>query len=141
MISVGGRKIVNAITYFVNQTIHEENIPEYQKDSSILNFYKEKDDVTNCRNYRALTFLDHAMKVSEPALESLICSQVAINSIHFAFEAGCINTEAIYILLQMQQTHFIRKKIHHTFIDFEKAFDLVAWSILWWDMRKMEIDE
>ena len=57
-------------------------------------------------------FLDHAIKVSEPIL--------------FTFMAGCYNTEAIYTLPQMKETHLIRKKIHPNFANLEKAFEWVA---------------
>ena len=72
-------------------------------------------------------FLDHAIKVSEPIL--------------FTFMAGCYNTEAIYTLHQMKETHLIRKKIHPNFANLEKAFEWVAWSVLCWDVDKMGTDK
>ena len=38
----GGREIVTAITEFVNQLIHEENISEDWKGSFLIKCYKEK---------------------------------------------------------------------------------------------------
>ena len=43
---------------------------------------------------------------------------------------------------RMQEKHLIRKKkIYLAFVDLEKAFDRVPRSVLWWNMRKLGIDE
>ena len=60
----------------------------------------------------------------------------------FGFMPGCRTTDAIYIFRQMQEKHLFRKKkIYFVFVDLEKAFGRVPHSVLWWAMRKLEIDE
>ena len=59
----------------------------------------------------------------------------------FGFLPGCRTTDAIYIFRQMQEKHLFRKKkIYFVFVDLEKAFGRVPHSVLWWAMRKLEID-
>ena len=41
----------------------------------------------------------------------------------------------------MQEKHIRKKKIYFTCVDLEKTFDWVPHSVLWWAMRKLEIDE
>ena len=72
------------------------------------------------------------MKVLEHVLDSLICSQVDINNMQFGFMPGCSTTDVIYTLLGRRKS---------TFVDLEKAFDQVPCSVLWWAMRKLQIDE
>ena len=82
------------------------------------------------------------IKVLERVLESLIHSQVDINNMQFGFMPGCSTTDAIYNHRRMQEKHLIRKKkIYLAFVDLEKAFDRVPRSVLWWNMRKLGIDE
>ena len=52
------------------------------------------------------------MKVLERVLESLIDSQVGINSMQFDLMSGCSTTEAICILQQMQEKHHIRNGLY-----------------------------
>ena len=59
----------------------------------------------------------------------------------FGFMPGCRTIDAIYIFQQMQEKHLFRKKkICFVFVDLEKAFGRVPHSVLWWAMRKLEID-
>ena len=81
------------------------------------------------------------MDVLERVLESRIRSQVVINDMKFGFRPGCSTTDAIYILQQMQEKHFIRKKkIYFAFIDYEKAFNWVHHSVIWLAMSTFGID-
>ena len=57
------------------------------------------------------------VKILEHVLESLIRSQVDINNMQFGFMPGHSTTDAIYILQQMQEKQFIRKKIYFAFVD------------------------
>ena len=57
------------------------------------------------------------VKILENVLESLIHSQVDINNMQFGFVPGNSTTDAIYILQQMEEKQFIRKKIYFAFVD------------------------
>ena len=81
-------------------------------------------------------------KVLERFLESLIHSKVDIINMQFGFMPGRSTTDVIYILQQIQEKHLIKKKkIYFAFVDQENAFDNVLHPLLWWAMRKLEIDE
>ena len=57
------------------------------------------------------------VKILENVLESLICSQVDINNMQLGFMPGHSTTDVIYILQQMEEKQFIRKKIYFAFVD------------------------
>ena len=51
-------------------------------------------------------------------------------------------TDAIFILRQLQEKHLVAgKPLYLAFIDLEKTFDRVPREVIWWNMRKMKIDE
>ena len=58
------------------------------------------------------------------------------------FMQGRGTTDAIFILLQLQEKHLVAAKpLYLAFIDLEKAFDRVPREVIWWSMRKLKIDE
>ena len=51
-------------------------------------------------------------------------------------------TDAVFILRQMQEKHHLKRKTTlAAFVDLEKAFDRVPHKVLWWDLRKLGVDE
>ena len=50
--------------------------------------------------------------------------------------------DAIFILRQLQEKHLAKnRKLYFAFVDFEKAFDRVPRKVIWWAMRKLDIEE
>ena len=54
---------------------------------------------------------------------------------------GFSTTDVMYIICQMQEKHFIRKRIYFAFVDLGKASEWVPRSILWCATRKLGINE
>ena len=51
-------------------------------------------------------------------------------------------TDAIFILRQLQKVFLVAgKPFCLAFIDLKKAFDKMPRKVIWWSMRKLEIDE
>ena len=51
-------------------------------------------------------------------------------------------TDAIFILRQLQEKHLARKLLLYlAFVDLEKAFDRVPRKVIWWDTRKLDVEE
>ena len=67
---------------------------------------------------------------------------VNISENQFGFAAGKSTTDAIFILIQFKQKCTEKKKrLHHIFVDLEKAFDRVPHSVLVWALRRQLVRE
>ena len=70
------------------------------------------------------------------------CRYVDIDSMQFGFMPRRSTTNAIFILRQMQQKHYLKRKtMHAAFLDLKKGFDRVPQKVLWWSLRKLGVDE
>ena len=58
----------------------------------------------------------------------------------FGFMTGRSTTDAIYLVRQLQEKYFgKRKKLYFAFVDLEKAFDMVLLNVVWWAMHKVGV--
>ena len=142
MIRAGGNEIINPITRLANRIIYEGKIPEDCNLSYIVSCYKGKGDALSRDSYRGLKLLEQVLKIIERILETVIRSQVDIDSMQFGFVPGRSTTDAIFISRQMQEKHLEKRKdLYFAFVDLEKAFDRVPREVLWWAMRKAGVEE
>lgn len=142
MILAGGEDIEKAIVHLVNCIVAQGKIPNDWSLSYILNCFKGKGDALERGNYRGLKLLDQVMKVMERILETIICTQVDIDSMQFGFMPGRGTTDAIFILRQIHEKYLVKQKdLFFAFVDLEKAFDRVPRKVLWWAMRKLGVEE
>ena len=75
-------------------------------------------------------------------VESLIRKRVEIDEMQCGFMSGCGTTDAIFIVHQLHKKHLTANKpLYMAFVDLEKAFDRVPRDVIWFAMRKLEIDE
>ena len=82
------------------------------------------------------------MKVFERVMENRVKSIVKLDEMQFGFRAGKSKTGAIFIVRQMQEKFLKKiKELWMAFIDLEKEFDRVPREVVWWDLRKMGVDE
>ena len=104
--------------------------------------YKGKGDALKCGSYRKIKLLDQVMKVFERVIESRLRSRVSIDDMQFGFSSGKGTVDAIFIIRQVQEKFLDKKKeLWLAFVDLEKAFDRVPREVLWWSLRKLEVDE
>ena len=83
-------------------------IPSDWNLSYIVSLYKGKGDTLSRDSYGGLEILDQVMKIIEEVLDSVIRSQVDIDSMQFGFMPGWGTTDAIFILCQLQEKHLVK---------------------------------
>ena len=142
MIRSAGKEIIKSITNLANRIIKEGSIPSDWKLSYIVSSYKGKGDALSRDNYRGLKMLDQVIKIIERVLDSVIRSQVDIDSMQFGFMLGRGTTDAIFILRQLQENHLGKQKpLYFAFVDLEKSLDRVPRKVLWWAMRRVGVEK
>ena len=141
-IKAAGDGVFACLTSLFNHIIYICRVPNHWHLSYIISFFKGKGDALSCGNYRGLKLQEHVMKILEHILNTIIQEQVSINNMQFGFMPGRSTIDAIFILRQVQEKYFQKKKnIYFAFVDLEIASDRVPRRILWWAMRKLRIDE
>ena len=137
-----GEAGVAEVCDLIEDIISEGCIPIDWQESYIVNLYKGKGDALNRGNYRGLKLIEQTMKVIERVVEGLIRQRVEIDEMQCGFMSGRGTTDAIFIVLQLQEKHLAANKLlYMAFVDLEKSFDRVPRDVIWWAMRKLGIDE
>ena len=142
LIRSAGKEIIKFITNLADRIIKEGCIPSDWNLSYIVSLYKGKGDALSRDSYRGLKLLDQVIKIIERVLDSVIRSQVDIDSMQFGFMPGRGTADAIFILRQLQEKHLGKHKpLYFAFVALEKAFDRVPRKVLWWAMRRVVVEE
>ena len=75
-------------------------------------------------------------------MDGLISQLVSIDDSQFGFVPGRGTTDAIFVVRQLQEKYLAaNKRLNMAFIDLEKAFDRVPWKVMWWTLRKLDVEE
>ena len=84
-------------------------IPNEWSDSVIIKLFNGKGDALEREgNYRGLNLLEHAMKILERVIESMIRECVEIDAMQCGFMCG--TSDAIFIFRQLQEKHLAKSK-------------------------------
>ena len=82
------------------------------------------------------------MKVLERIMDSLIRQLVSINDSRFGFVPGRGTTDAISVVRQLQVKYLAaNKRLYMAFVDLDKEFDQVPQKVIWWALRKLDVEE
>src|SRR5260221_11755091 len=82
------------------------------------------------------------MKVMERVIEASIRNMVTVDDMQFGFMPGKGTTDAIFLVRQMQEKHYCKKKkLYFAFVDLEKVLDRVPREVMRWALRKSGVDE
>ena len=113
------------MTDLINIIVKEGYIPDDWRKSILLSVYTGKGDQLVCGSYGAIKLLEQLMKVIERVFEKRIRCQVSIDNMQFGFMPGKGTTDAIFIMLQVQENHQEKKKKMY------QAFFCVICAIYW----------
>ena len=103
-------------------------------------YYKKKGDALERGNSRGLKLTEQVMKVLERIVDGLIRQLVSIDNSQFGFVPG--TTDAIFVVRQLQGKYLAaNKRLYMVFLDLENAFDRVPLKVIWWALRKLDVEE
>ena len=84
--------------------------------------YKGNGDALDIGNYRGIKLTEQAMKILERIVDGLIRQEVSIDDSQFGFVPGRGTTDAIFVVLQLQEKYLaVNKRLYMVFVDLEKA--------------------
>ena len=83
MIIASGKFGVGVITKLCQRVLDGKDMPEEWKTSVVAPIFRRKGDVMDCRAYRGVKLLEHAMKIVERVLENRIKRLVTIDDMQF----------------------------------------------------------
>ena len=70
---------------------------------------------------RGIKLLEHAMKLFEKFLERRLRKLITVNNMQFGFSPGKGTTDAVFIILQLQEKHLeVHKEFFLAFVDLEQ---------------------
>ena len=142
MIRVAGDTGASMIRDLAAAIIRDGKVPSDWAQSFIVCLYKGKGDALERGNYRNLKLTEQVMKILERIVDGLIRQLVAIDYSQFSFIPGRGTTDAIFVVRQLQEKYLAaNKRLYMAFIDLEKAFDRVPLKVIWWELRKLGVEE
>ena len=99
-----------------------------------------KADHSSCSFYIKIQLI--SFKVLERIVDGLIRHVVSNNDFQFGFVPGRGTTDAIFVIRQLQEKYLAaNKRLYMAFVDLEKTFDRVPRKVIWWALRKLDVDE
>src|SRR2546426_13004 len=122
MLKAAGEIVIEWMTDLFNAVVREGKVPVDWCKSWMISIYKGIGDAMECKSYREIKLLEHAMKVFERVIEARVRNRVQIDNMQFGFSPGKGTTIAIFIVRQLQEIYLAKKKyLWKAFIDLETA--------------------
>ena len=74
-------------------------------------------------------------------MDGLIRQLVSIDDSQFGFVPGRGTTDEIFVVRQLQEKYLAaNKRFYMASVDLEKAFDRVPRKVIWWALRKLDVE-
>ena len=142
MIKAAGDTGATMIRDLATAIIRDGKVPTDWEQSFIVCLNKGKGDALDRGNYQGLKLTEQAIKILERIVDGLIRQVVSINDSHFGFVPGRGITDAIFVVLQLQEKYLaVNKRLYMAFVDLEQAFDRIPGKVIWWALRKLGVEE
>lgn len=120
---------------------HGSLLPDFIQSRTIT--IPKKGNATECSNYRTIALLSHASKILLNVVKNRLKIRIDahLHEDQFGFRNQRGTREAILALRQILERRIdVNKDTYLAFVDLEKAFDKVDWSILFETLRNAGID-
>ena len=143
MIRAAGDTGVSMIRDLAAAIIHNGKVPSDWENSFIVSLYKKgKGDALERGNYLGLKLTEQFMKVLKRTVDGLIGQLVSTDDSQFGFVLGRGTTDTIFVVRQLQKKYLAaNNRLYMAFVDLEKAFYRVPQKVIWWELRKLGVEE
>ena len=108
----------------------------------MVQIYKEKGDIQDCKYYRGIKLMSHTMKLYERIIERRVRGETLVGVEQFGFMPGRSTTDAMFALRQLLEKYGEKQReLHLIFIDLKKAYDRLPRQEVWASMRRKGASE
>lgn len=138
LIKADTEQAIDMLHKLLNKIWANEELPQEWKEGLIIKIPK-KGDLSNCKNWRAITLLSASSKVLTKILLERMKEELdkKLRSNQAGFRAKHSTIDHICTLrIFLEQANEWQKDINLSFIDFEKAFDRVNREQMWKILRQ-----
>ena len=102
MISASGEVGIGVMMELYKHMLDGKEMPGEWQTNVLVSIFKGKKDVRNCKTYRGVKLLEHAMKVVERVLERRIRELINIEAMQFGFMPGKRTTDELLAVRRMK---------------------------------------
>jgi hypothetical protein len=125
--------LLSAIHKLINSVWNKEELPDQWKESIIVPIH-EKDDTTDCNNYRGISLLSTSYKLLSNILLSRLGPYIdKITGDHqCGFRCNRSTIDQIFCIRQILETKWeYNETVQQLFINFKKAYDSARREVLY----------
>ncbi|XP_068232179.1 uncharacterized protein [Palaemon carinicauda] len=114
----------------------EEIMPKDWEESLMVSIFKQNGDIMESSNYRGIKLTKHSLK----SLDERSREIVKIGKQQCGSMRGRWTVDAIFMVRQLQEKRLDgNQKLLCAFVDLEKAYDRIHRELMFWCMRKRNV--
>lgn len=102
-------------------------------------FFENKGDIKKFSNYRGIKLMSHTMKLWERVFEHWLRIETWVSYNKLGYSSEIYYGGYLLIWQSMGRYREKRKHLYMVFINLEKAYDMVTWTVLWCSLQKKKV--
>ena len=139
-----GSEIVDRIVIEINGILLSGGVPQFLKDATLINLFKNKGDPKDCNNYRAIALLSHVAKLVSIILVLRLEKHVEDIGIlpeeQCGFRRNRGTTDMLFVTRFLAElTRRGKKEFYSVYVDLTKAYDSVNREALWAILKRIGV--